>query len=69
MYSIFDEVKPFDGTITNGLYYVETEAFFPARGKGWYYRVEVECFQEIGLKHRVVYQNRVCFQSHDSTTH
>jgi hypothetical protein len=56
VYSIFDEVKSFDGTITNGMYYVETESFFPARGTGWYYRVEVECFQEIALNHRVVYQ-------------
>jgi hypothetical protein len=36
LYSVFDEVKPFDGEIEAGFYYVETDNFFPFKGAGWY---------------------------------
>ncbi len=36
VYNIFDEVKPFDGEIKTGFYFVETKNFFPFKGNGWY---------------------------------
>jgi hypothetical protein len=36
VYSVFDEVKSFDGDIEAGFYYVNTDNFFPFKGAGWY---------------------------------
>ena len=36
LYSVFDEVKPFDGKIEAGFYYINTDNFFPFKGSGWY---------------------------------
>ena len=36
IYNIFDEVKPFDGEIKTGFYFIETKNFFPFKGNGWY---------------------------------
>ena len=36
VYSVFDEVKAFDGEIEAGFYYVDTDNFFPFKGAGWY---------------------------------
>ena len=36
VYSVFDEVKSFDGKIEAGFYYIETDIFFPFKGAGWY---------------------------------
>ncbi len=36
VYSVFDEVKPFDGDIEAGFYYINTTNFFPFKGAGWY---------------------------------
>ena len=36
VYSVFDEVKSFDGEIEAGFYYIETDNFFPFKGAGWY---------------------------------
>ena len=36
VYSVFDEVKSFDGDIEAGFYYVDTDNFFPFKGAGWY---------------------------------
>ena len=38
-WSIFkptDEVKPLDGTIETGMYFVTTSHYFPLKGNGWY---------------------------------
>ncbi len=35
-YSVFDEVKSFDGYIEAGYYYINTDNFFPFMGAGWY---------------------------------
>ena len=32
-----DEVKPSDGNIETGIYYVETNIHFPLKGNGWYF--------------------------------
>ncbi len=29
VYSVFDEVEPFDGDIKAGYYYIDTDNFFP----------------------------------------
>jgi hypothetical protein len=31
-----DKVKTFNGELKTGIYYVETKAYFPLRGNGWY---------------------------------
>jgi hypothetical protein len=36
VYTVFDEVKPFDGEIEAGYYYINTDNFFPFKGAGWY---------------------------------
>ncbi len=36
VYSVFNEVKSFDGDIEAGFYYIDTEFFFPFKGAGWY---------------------------------
>jgi hypothetical protein len=36
VYSVFDEVKPFDGEIEAEYYYINTDIFFPFKGPGWY---------------------------------
>jgi hypothetical protein len=36
VYSVFDEVKSFDGDIKAGYYYIDTDNFFPFKGAGWY---------------------------------
>ena len=36
IYSVFDEVKTFDGLLEAGFFYVETNNFFPYRGNGYY---------------------------------
>jgi hypothetical protein len=36
VYSVFDEVKSFDGEIEAGYYYINIENFFPLKGAGWY---------------------------------
>ena len=44
-WSIFkptDEVKPFDGTIETGMYFVTTSNYFPLKGDGWYFDDTVE---------------------------
>ena len=36
VYSVFDEVKPFDVDIEAGFYYFNTTNYFPFKGAGWY---------------------------------
>ncbi len=36
LYSVFDEVKPFDGDIQAGYYYIDTDNSYPFKGAGWY---------------------------------
>jgi len=42
IYAPTDEVKPFDGVIDTGLYYVETNNYFPLKGNGWYFDDTIE---------------------------
>ena len=44
-WSIFtptDEVKPFDGIIETGMYFVTTPNYIPLKGNGWYFDDIVE---------------------------
>ena len=36
IYNVIDEIKPFDGKLEAGFYYIETKNFFPFRGNGFY---------------------------------
>jgi hypothetical protein len=36
IYNVFDEIKPFDGKIEAGYYYIETNNYFPFQGNGYY---------------------------------
>ena len=36
VFSILDNIEPFDGIITEGFYYIETTNLFPLRGNGFY---------------------------------
>ena len=42
MFTPTDEVKPFDGTIDAGMYFIETDNCFPLKGNGWYYDDTIE---------------------------
>ena len=56
-WSIFkptDEVKPFDGTIETGMYFVTTSNYFPLKGNGWYFDDTVEK----ALKYNLITKNK-----------
>ena len=36
VFTVMDEVKIFNGELKTGIYYIETQAYFPLRGNGWY---------------------------------
>ena len=57
MFSPFDEIHPYEGILKDSFYYVETEAYFPAKGNEIYSRAELEYFKDIGLEHRIVHQD------------
>jgi len=37
LFTVMDKAEPYRGLKTSGLFYVETTAYFPLRGNGWYY--------------------------------
>jgi DNA replication protein DnaC len=41
-YSVLDDVEPFDGVITTGFYYIESENTFPLRKNGFYSKPMVD---------------------------
>jgi hypothetical protein len=58
VYSCLDNIKSFDGIISEGFYYVETENVFPMRKNGFYSKPMLEfCLQEgIITKENIKYQ-------------
>jgi hypothetical protein len=44
-----DKPVPYTGQRLSGLYYVETESYFPLRGNGWYYLAMIEYALELQL--------------------
>ena len=53
-----DEVKPFDGSIDTGLYFVSTTNYRPLRGNGWYFDDTVEK----ALKHSLISETDIIYQ-------
>ena len=53
-----DEIQEFDGTITAGSYYVETQNCFPAHGHGFYSDTFIEFLLELNIitLHDIKYQ-------------
>ena len=53
-----DEIQEFDGTITAGSYYVETQNCFPAPGHGFYSDTAIDFFLELNIitLHDIKYQ-------------
>ena len=58
MFSTTDEVKPFDGNIATGIYYVETDNWFPLKQNGWYYDDTVEK----AIKHSIITYDNIKYQ-------
>ena len=47
VYSVLDNIENFNGNLTDGLYYIETNNVFPLRKNGWYSLPIVEfCLKE-----------------------
>ena len=53
-----DEVKPFDGSIDTGLYFVSTTHYRPLRGNGWY----VDDTVDKALKHSLMSETDIIYQ-------
>ena len=64
MYTPTDEVKHFDGAIDTGLYYVETNNYFPLKGNGWYFDDTVEK----AIKYKLINQGNIIYQLKPSFT-
>ena len=58
MFSPTDEVKPFDGTIDTGIYFIETDCYFPLKGNGWYFDGVVEK----ALKYKLIGKSKIKYQ-------
>ena len=58
LFTVMDQPKPYHGSkLKPGLYYVETESYFPLRGNGWYSQPMIEfCLsQEYIAKQHIKY--------------
>ena len=64
LYTPTDEVKRFDGVIDTGLYYVETNNYFPLKGNGWYFDDTVEK----AIKYKLINQENIIYQLNPSFT-
>ena len=64
LYTPTDEVKHFDGAIDTGLYYVETNNYFPLKGNGWYFDDTVEK----AIKYKLINQGNIIYQLKPSFT-
>ena len=53
-----DEVKPFDGCIDTGLYFVSTTNYRPLRGNGWYFDDTVKK----ALQHSLISETDIIYQ-------
>jgi len=63
VYSVFDEIVPFDGKIEAGYYYVETENFFPFHGNGFY---DADLIQ-FAINEKIIKLNQIKYQYKPST--
>jgi hypothetical protein len=55
-----DEPEVFDGKtkIIEGLYYIETDSYFPLRGNGWYYHSLVQYC----LDNKIITKNNIKYE-------
>ena len=58
IYMPTDEVKPFDGAIDAGRYYVETTDYFALNGSGWY----CDSVVEKALTYKLIRRERIKYQ-------
>jgi hypothetical protein len=63
VYSVFDEIVPFDGKIEAGYYHVETDNFFPFHGNGFY---DADLIQ-FSINEKIIKLNQIKYQ-HKSFT-
>ena len=49
LFTVMDQVVPFNGLFIPGRYYIETDMGFPVRGNGWYYQPMVEYLLQQGI--------------------
>ncbi|KAJ3092756.1 hypothetical protein HK102_003325, partial [Quaeritorhiza haematococci] len=57
VFGCFDEIRPFSGTIRDTcVYYVNTESFFPGKGNGLYFPVEIHNFQWSKIPFKIKYE-------------
>jgi hypothetical protein len=63
VYSVFDEIVPFDGKIEAGYYYVETDNFFPFHGNGFY---DADLIQ-FAINEKIIKLNQIKYQYKPST--
>jgi len=63
LYTPTDEVKEFDGEIDTGLYYIETNNYFPLKGNGWYFDDTIEKAIQYNLINysNIIYQLKPSF--------
>ena len=64
-YSVLDEIEDFDGILTTGFYYIESENVFPLRKNGFYSKPMVDyCLeQNIITNDNIIYQFKSSFET------
>jgi len=51
VFSVMDQPTEYNGQTRAGLYFVETESYFPLRGNGWYYEPMIQyCLEQNIIK-------------------
>lgn len=68
LFTVMDQPQKYNGKKAPGLYYVETQQYFPLRGNGWYYQPAIEyCLKQNLIEERdikyVIYSS--CNVPHD----
>jgi hypothetical protein len=56
VFCIFDEVKPYSGSLKTGFFYVKSDNFLPLRGNGWYSQGILEYAREMDIPYSIVYE-------------
>ena len=56
VFSIFDEITPYKGTLRPGFFYVLTDNYFPLKLNGWYSCGILKYCKSIGIEFKVVYE-------------
>ena len=65
VFTVMDEPEIFTNDINKpGLYYIETDSYFPLRGNGWYYHCLISYCLDIGI----ISRNNIKYVVYASTT-